>query len=103
MKSIDELTYEQKLKLSQCETAEDLFALVKEGSFELTNEELALIAGGEGEDMEDYAQKYQEWSKNSDEGHAKGECPKCGSKNLKSGNGVFSSMLYTCQECGYVF
>lgn len=40
------LTEEQKAKVAECETAEDLLALAKQEGYELSDEELEQVAGG---------------------------------------------------------
>ena len=42
----DELTANQKAKLSKCTTAEEVLQLAKEEGRELTDDELEMIAGG---------------------------------------------------------
>ena len=43
----EDLTPEQMEKAKACKTPEDILALAKEEGYELTDEELAAIAGGE--------------------------------------------------------
>ena len=44
--NFDELTPELKMKARNCKTPEDLLALVKEGGYKLSDEEMEKIAGG---------------------------------------------------------
>lgn len=46
--NINDLTPEQQKKARACETPEELLALAKEEGYELTNDELAALAGGKG-------------------------------------------------------
>ena len=57
----EDLTPEQQEKAKACKTPEDVLALAKEEGYELSDEELQAISGGEG------------WYKPRCEGHT--DCP----------------------------
>ena len=44
--NFEDLTEEQKKKVRECKTSEDLLALAKEEGYELSDEELESVAGG---------------------------------------------------------
>lgn len=103
MRDFDELTNEQKVQLSKCETAEDVFSFVKESGLELTDDELELISGGGDEAADEIVRQYNEWSKKSDEAREKGECPKCGSHRYDRGCGIAAGFVYRCLDCNTCF
>ena len=86
------LSEEQKKKVAECKSAEDVLALAKAEGVELNEEQLEAVSGGCG-------------------GGGR-KCPKCGSKNFEivssqninhSGNGAILESLntYQCLDCNH--
>ena len=80
------LTKEQAEKASKCKTAEELLALAKEEEIELTEEQLAQIAGGGC-----VAPSTKEVI-----------CPNCGATVVGTVDGDSREFFYlcVCQDCG---
>ena len=89
------LSEEQKKKVAECKSAEDVLALAKAEGVELNEEQLEAVSGGCGGD-----------------GLGGIKCPKCGSSNIKlvssndihhSGNGGTNESLntYRCLDCNH--
>lgn len=78
MVDYNDLTPEQKKRVAECQTPEELFALAKAESVDLTDEDLDKIAGG------------GRWNFVVD-------CPKCGSHRT----GRASKDQFGCKDCGY--
>lgn len=84
------LSEEQIKKVETCNSSDEVLALAKEEGIELTNEQLEAISGGCGKDP---------------------ECPKCGSKDIKSRvetinkgdvHGGYTQVNYfKCRSCKY--
>ena len=82
------LTEEQIAKVKQCKNHEELLALAKAESIELTDEQLSAISGGGAcSVVSDIGDKINPW-----------DCPKCGANRpIKDGK------KYTCEKCGYTW
>lgn len=86
------LSEEQKKKVAECKSAEDVLALAKAEGVELNDEQLEAVSGGCG--------------------GSETKCPKCGSSNFKvlssvninhGGNGgtIESMCTYRCLDCNH--
>lgn len=73
----EDLTAEQKSKLTECTTAEDVLALAKDEGVELDDNELEKISGGIYWDSQD-------------------PCPKCGAKPTAIQGADGSHFCYKC-------
>lgn len=78
---INELTIEQRARLEECETPENLLALAKSEGLELSEEQLDQISGGWGNDEEPAPQ-------------AELRCPYCGSDSV-----IEHRFYYECDSC----
>ena len=89
------LSEEQKKKLMECRSAEDVLVLAKAEGVELNDEQLEAVSGGCGGD-----------------GLGGIKCPKCGSSNIKlvssdaihhSGNNGTDEIVrtYRCLDCNH--
>ena len=80
------LSEEAKKKIAGCKTPEDYMAVAKELGYELTDEQLEKIGGG---------QEVSGWMDPP-------KCPKCGSKNVDMVfNTQYECFEYHCKDCGY--
>lgn len=91
--NLNSLTEEQKKKLNECSTPEEYLALAKEVGYELSDDELAKVAGGD---------VGMSWSKPTC-------CPKCGSTNIEFHIDVSSEQTgfggcvtwWVCNDCSF--
>ena len=82
---INKLTDEQKKKISECKTREDYISVANELGYELSDEQLEQIDGGEF---------FPEWG-------GKRRCPRCGSINVTV---EYDGPLgHHCLDCGCVW
>lgn len=78
----DDLSAEQKEKLLGCRTPEDVLELAKQEGYELTDAEVAQIAGGK-----------PDWLPEQ-------KCPKCGSTDVEYG--AYGGQKW-CKKCGTIW
>ena len=74
--NIDDLTPEQKEKVGNCHTPEEILSLAKQEGYELSEEEMEQISGGK-----------KAWNTT--------DCPKCGYPMTAHKNAAI------CEKCGY--
>ncbi len=80
------LTDEQKKKIAECKTPKDFLAAAKEFGYELTDDQLDKISGGE---------TVTGWCDPP-------KCPKCGSHHVDCKFNVdLEIFIYHCRDCGY--
>lgn len=81
------LTEEQKNKVKECKSSEEILALAKAEGVTLTDEQLEAVSGG---------------ICHTDDKPVK--CPECGSKDLELQSDPFAtSGVFKCRECGHRF
>lgn len=81
------LTEEQKNKVRECKSSEEILALAKAEGVTLTEEQLEAVSGG---------------MCHTDDKPVK--CPECGSKDLELQSDPFAmSGVYECKKCGNRF
>ena len=103
-KHFNDLTSEQQDKLLSCKSPEEVFALVKEGGFDLTDKELEIVSGGDmtAEEREEVVRNAQQWIKDRDNSHYD-TCPYCGSTNIYNGGGFTPPGVWECRSCNRRF
>lgn len=97
---MEKATLEQIEKIKDCTTVEEIIAVAKTESFEITSERaeeiLKMIFPPNGEISDEELDNIAGGS--SKEGP---KCPRCGSTNVESFG--FDTPNSKCRECGYIF
>ena len=89
MEDYTSVTPEQMERFESCKSSEELLELLKTEGFELDDDQLRMISGGE----EQF--KWSDTIENVD----LTQCPHCGSKNVYMSGGCFGGTPH-CRDCG---
>lgn len=89
MANYTEITDEQMKRIESCESPAELLEYLKTDGIELDEEQLDMIAGGDGK---------PDWNDMVEPAYTD-QCPYCGSKNVDRGCGIGADCVRVCRDC----